>query len=99
MICCQMPDLAQITMACAAIRLADGTIYSVPRPGRHHDVIRVIREAGITTPIRQDQQGFLLSDGRWAKRMPALMVALKAGQIKEPLPPHSCHGLFSEDVW
>ena len=92
-------DREPATVACAAIRLADGTIFSVPRPGRHHDVIRVIREAGITTPIRQDQQGFLLSDGRWARRKAALMVALEAGQIKEPLPGHCCHGLFSEDLW
>jgi hypothetical protein len=83
----------------AAIRINEGEIYSVDRPGRHHDVIRLIRSSGYAGPVGGDRQGFLLSDGRFVMRKGALRVAIKAGQVKR----EDCHapgiGLFSEDVW
>ena len=83
----------------AAIRINDGTLFSVDRPGRHHDVIREIRESGYTGPVGGDRQGFILSNGNFVMRKAALRVAIKAGQVLR----EECHapavGLFSEDVW
>ena len=73
----------------------DGTVYSVPRPGRHHDVIRLMVEKGRPTPI-SGEQGFVLSDGRFARRKPAARIAITAGQIEKlKWPPL----LYSEDLW
>lgn len=87
-----------LRVECAAIRADDGVIYSLPRPARHHDVIQHAREKGYTGLVSGDRQGFLLSDGRFAWRRPALHVATRAEQlIRKPTAP--AHGLFSEDVW
>jgi len=89
-----------LTVACAAIRLDDGTIFSVERPGRHCDVIREIRAAGRADPVGGDRQGFLLSDGRFGRwRKAALAVALRAGQVEREGCTAPQHGLFSEDLW
>lgn len=83
-----------LTVECAAILDDDKRIWSVPRPGRHHNVIALMGSA-----FRQHfEQGFVLSDGRFVMRKAALRVATEAGQIiKGPTAPQ--HGLFSEDVW
>jgi hypothetical protein len=71
-------------------------ICSVPKPGRHHDVIRGMARAGIPIPI-DGEQGFLTSEGLFVGRKLAKDIALMAGQIL------SKNGdqrqLFSEDVW
>jgi hypothetical protein len=80
-------------IAAAAVRTEDGTLYSLPPPARHHDVMRHFHV--MATP---DQQGFVTSTGLWARRKPALRIAQRNGQlIREPTAP--AHGLFSEDVW
>jgi hypothetical protein len=85
----------------AAIRVnATGIVFSVPAPGRHHDVIRVmVHEHGIAPPIDHGryEQGFTLDDGTFVRRKPAKHIARAAGQL---LPRASDHAeLFSEDVW
>jgi methyl coenzyme M reductase subunit C-like uncharacterized protein (methanogenesis marker protein 7) len=80
----------------AAIKL-QGTVYSVPRPGRHHDVIRVmVAEHQLPTPIC-GVQGFILSDETFVDRQDALRIALEAGQVAT----HHARamGLDSADVW
>lgn len=71
-------------------------VCSVPKPGRHHDVIREMARSGIPIPI-VGEQGFLTSDGRFVNRYEAKDIANLAGQILAK------HGnlaqLFSEDVW
>lgn len=83
----------------AAIRVDEGTVYQVPRPGRHHNVIQLIREAGYEGHVNGPRQGFVLSDGRFVGREEALAIALESGQVKL----EGCHapgvGLFSEDLW
>lgn len=81
----------------AAAIFQGGRVYSVPRPGRHHDVIKkMVHEDGLPTPIR-GEQGFLLNTGKFVRRIPARRIAHEAGQfIKEPIHPNE---LFSEDVW
>lgn len=86
----------QLKVVAAAIIDTDGTVFSVPPPGRHHNVIHKMADAGRPCPPI-DNQGFLLSDGRFARRKPAKRVARKAGQL---LPNASkLDILFSEDVW
>lgn len=76
-------------------------VYSLPPPARHHDVLHAMsREFGISqdTHGKDMEQGFILTDGGWARRARALMIAQLRGQlIREPTAPHI--GLFSEDVW
>ena len=75
-------------------RESDGKLFSVPRPGRHCDVIKLMSEGeGFHW---QDEQGFLLSDGRFARRIPALRIAQEAGQIISSNPRQQ---LYSEDLW
>ena len=73
----------------------DGTVYSLPRPARHHSVLQAMDAAGIEQ--RGSEQGFVTTAGRWARRKPALFIARAAGQIVRETAP--AHGLFSEDVW
>lgn len=70
-------------------------ICSVPKPGRHHDVIREMARAGIPIPI-DGEQGFLTSEGLFVGRKLAKDIALMAGQVLSNSSPTQ---LFSEDVW
>jgi hypothetical protein len=80
-----------------------GHLYSVPRPGRHHNVIALISEVtGDMVGIR-GRQGFILSDGSFADREEAGQIALAALQpgrdgttfTRLNWPPD----LYSEDLW
>ena len=88
----------QLRIEAAAIRDIDGKVWSLPRPARHHDVIRSMREAGYVGPVNGvDQQGFVLSDGRYCRRKAAWHVAEDAGQLKngKMVGPQ----LTTEDLW
>jgi hypothetical protein len=91
----------------AAIRRdADGKVWSVPAPGRHHTVMGVMAQEfgwkiGDPPVDRGCTQGFLLSNGRFATRKAAAIIAQRAKQLLERAPTGGsfAHGLFSEDVW
>ena len=85
------------TVARAAI-FYNGTIYSVPRPGRHHTVIQMMVHDGFPDEaMHLKNQGFVTSTGRFVDRYEAAKIARAAGQIiREPTPPDM---LTSEDVW
>lgn len=73
-----------------------GRVYSVPRPGRHHDVIRVMHEQYGLGPECTFHQGFTTDAGRFVDREDAAKIAASAGQLgKRTRPPE----LYSEDVW
>lgn len=74
----------------------EGIVYSVPRPGRHHDVFKVMpRQQALSSHI--DDQGFVTSTGRFVDRKEAAEIARAANQlIREPTPSYM---LTSEDVW
>ncbi|TAL43350.1 MAG: hypothetical protein EPN91_06590 [Salinibacterium sp.] len=92
----ESPEPGALRVAAAAIRDIDGEVFTVPPPGRHHDVIRMMFEKGRECPSL-DCQGFVLSDGRFASRKAAKVVAEASGQL---LPRASrLRELFSEDVW
>jgi len=81
--------------------LFDGVIYSVPRPGRHHDVIRFMAEKfGPDWYLHDDEQGFVLSDGSFADRARAWEHAVLAGQLLPRAPTDARGGrLYSEDIF
>jgi hypothetical protein len=89
----------QIEMA--AIQHADGTVFTVPRPGRHHDVIAVMKAAG--KPFNEQRfeyrhvQGFVTSTGRFVDRYEAKVIARERHQLLERA--SLSDELFSEDVW
>jgi hypothetical protein len=68
----------------------------VPRPGRHHDVIRAMANVGFPTPIT-GEQGFVTDIGRFVDRERAAVLAKRAQQIIKKTGPSDI--LFSEDVW
>lgn len=87
----------EVSIVAAAIRL-DGVVYSVPRPGRHDNVIHKIWEATKQTVPGSAEQGFLTSDGEFVNRWQALRIAHAAGQpCSRPLSLRA--ELYSEDVW
>lgn len=83
----------------AAIIGHDGKVCSLPPPARHHDVIRhMVHVLDHPIPIK-GEQGFVLSDGTFARRRRAKVMAVANDQIL----PHMKHMqnpyLFSEDLW
>lgn len=88
--------MSQLRIECTAILNTDGKVFTIPRPGRHHDVIRLMVQAGCPKPIT-GTQGFLASDGKFVEREPAKVIAQQAGQLL-PRASNSTE-LFSEDMW
>lgn len=84
------------TIERAAIRRYS-TVWSVPRPGRHHDVIAFMAEQGVDALGDYSTQGFTTSEGRFVERDEAMKIAKAAKQLIAA--PHVPHALFSEDVW
>ena len=84
---------------CADIRTDEGQVFQVNPPGRHHDVIRIIRQSGYKGPVSANRQGFIVSNGQFVTRETALQIAANSGQlqIKNCVAPKI--GPFSEDLW
>ena len=80
-----------------AILGTDGQPISLPKPNRHHHVIRHMCEhLGYEHVPASLEQGFLLKDGSFVRRLPAARIAVATGQIEElKWPPQ----LYSEDLW
>lgn len=94
--------MSHSTIVAAAIKSDyDGLIYHVPKPGRHSDVIFMLAEQGLPTPIT-GEQGFITSKGSFVDRHLALSIAYLAKQITQEQynkAKESTYELFSEDVW
>lgn len=90
------PPFACARCKCKAYRPSDGLVHSMPPPARHHDVVHRLHELG-HKQVQGDEQGFLLSDGRFCRRKPAKRIARDAGQLLA----RACNldDLYSEDVW
>lgn len=79
-----------------AIKQVDGRVFSLPRPYRHHHVIKVMVDVCSEEPPIIGEQGFLDSTGAFLNRIEAAEVAFCHGQYEElDSPPR----LFSEDLW
>lgn len=79
----------------------DGEMYELPRPNRHHNVIRLIKETngvGIKGP---DVQGFVLDNGDFINRRDGMELAKLNGQLNRKQGAEFYQGpdLYSEDLW
>ena len=81
----------------AALRY-EGTVYSLPAPARHHNVIALMIGDGLPSEsCTLKNQGFVTSTGRFVDRYEGFRIARAAGQLwRSPTPPDM---LTSEDVW
>lgn len=86
-----------LTVDKAAIKDDSGTVWSIPRPARHHNIISFMRNNFYKGPVSGNHQGFILSDGTFATREEALVVALAANQVKNDKIIGGT--LTSEDMW
>jgi hypothetical protein len=75
-----------------------GVVYSLPKPNRHHDVIRLIFDQTGSGISGTDVQGFLTDDGTFVNRVDALAIALRTNQVLNPSNVRA-NRLFSEDLW
>lgn len=90
--------IGELVKVSAAAVLLDGKVYSLSPPARHHSVIHwMVGDLGLGPQTGMWEEGFLLSDGRFARRKPAWIIAERAGQIIRQTGPHGT--LYSEDVW
>lgn len=89
-----------MTITHVAIRFKE-VIYSLPKPNRHHNVIRhIIETTGVKfVNAREDDQEFLVDGVKYCKRRPALSIALRNGQCKSDCLGAKLGMLFSEDIW
>jgi hypothetical protein len=73
-----------------------GVIHALPKPNRHHAVIRMI--GGIGGP---HTEGFLDSTGRFHGRIAAMQLAKDSGQLNRRKGKQYYQGpeLYSEDIW
>lgn len=81
----------------AAVKFKD-KVYTLPRPARHHDIIKHICEEEKIDSIGENEQGFLDDQGRFLRRKPAKLIAQMAGQILENDAPVLSE-LYSENLW
>lgn len=80
----------------AAIRFA-GVIYALPRPGRHHNILRLMKALGVPPLRGKEEQGFLTSEGKFVDRKEGKLIAVARGQL---IPRASkTSNLFSECMW
>lgn len=75
-----------------------GKVYSLPKPNRHHDVIRLIHDTTGESVPSTDIQGFLADGVMFLGRIPAYHYAVYNNQILD-MSKVTGSGLSSEDVW
>lgn len=78
--------------------LYENKIWSLPKPNRHHHIIKEIYDSNGIGIISKDIQGFLDSNGNFLTREEALEVARNADQLLDPKNVR-LKKLFSEDIW
>lgn len=82
-------------------------LFTVPRPGRHHNVMLHMHDNYGYTNIHHVLQGFVTTSGRFVEREEAHRIAKAAGQLipraggyaKGEINDQEGTHLFSEDVW
>lgn len=82
----------------------DNSVWALPKPARHHHIIRAMFEAynpqykdGDLIIATDGTQGFLIDGYKFVDRVTGKQHALATGQIKEGMGKHK--ELFSEDLW
>lgn len=75
-----------------------GEIYTLPKPARHHDIIRHICEKTGEESIGENIQGFLDDKGRFASRTAAMFIVKINNQpMREGV--IVLRELYSENLW
>jgi len=79
----------------------NGETHSLPKPNRHHDIIRMIVQNNpdikfVDAP--EEDWGFLDADGKYLNRKQALTRAMLTDQIIDINKVYA-RQLFSENVW
>ena len=84
------------TQIVAVAIVYNNIVHQLPKPNRHHHVIRAI--AGIAGP---HQEGFVDSEGNYLSRSQAYTLAIANGQFNRKMFPNCYNGtdLYSEDLW
>jgi hypothetical protein len=81
-----------------ACKDTEGRVWSLPRPFRHHHVLRVMHDHGAQcAEDNHFSQGFLDKSGRYLHRKAAFVSAHENGQIKNGKIIGGV--LTSEDLW
>ncbi len=93
-------DKPQERIDCAAIKHGDGRVFSVPSPGRHHNVCSLMHELNVWDRDSEEHhvQGFVTDRGRFVDREEGRLIALRAGQIIRRCGGDQ-HRLYSENLW
>jgi hypothetical protein len=73
-------------------------MHVLPRPNRHHNVIREIAKKNGIGIHGGDIQGFMTNKGRFVNRVEGLEIALAANQVLDPTNIRAGR-LYSEDLW
>lgn len=88
-------------MIVAAAIIYDGELWTLPRPARHHDIIKAHHD--VTGKGGSGVQGFVTNLGTFMNRCTAATHAMECGQPtlgrvgRNPL--KSGGRLYSEDLW
>lgn len=84
-------------MIVAAAIKHEGTVYALPAPARHHNIIEyMVVEHGYERVPGDAEQGFIDSQEGFVERERAACIALENEQVAKL---HSPPWLFSEDLW
>lgn len=82
----------------AALLTKDGRVISLPRPARHHNIIRYMASNGYSpTDIAQCEQGFTTNTRPFVGRVLAMQIAREYNQLLDA--DNKASFLTSEDVW
>lgn len=76
-----------------------GTIYSLLRPNRHHNVIKYMVDLGVSPKGEDAIQGFIDNNGLFLEREEAKKLALTNNQFRKESTTPDSPWLFSEDLW
>lgn len=79
----------------------DGVTFRMPRPARHHDVIRMIASLNAVGIAGPDVQGFITNHNRFLNRTDAFDLAVQSGQLdpESDARNRKRKALYSEDLW
>jgi len=94
----ERPQPLQVSQA--AIQHQDGTVFTVPRPGRHGNVFQLmLAERGLGA-YKGSIQGFVTNLGQFVTRKEAAQIAFREKQYKpEQMPDEPQQTLMTEDLW
>lgn len=74
-----------------------GVMFTMPRPFRHVHIVRGMSR--VLPPNSGDEQGFVLSDGTFATRQHAALIAYRAAQLSPNYTLTGLSRLYTGDLW